>query len=90
MNIKREVKELASGNFLVTVTPPAETGFSPSMITLNPNQYERYLGWLDGFGLIQDTFPDLTAEQREILQTGIGPEEWDKAFPDYDDDEPRI
>lgn len=32
--------------------------------------------------LIQDAFPDLSAEDREFIMTGITPEEWDDAFKD--------
>ena len=30
--------------------------------------------------LIQNAFPNLSADDREFLMTGITPEEWDKAF----------
>ena len=36
--------------------------------------------------LIQRAFPQLTAEQREFILTGITPEEWKVAFPDEDED----
>lgn len=32
------------------------------------------------YGLVQDVFPELTADQREFLLTGITPEEWDIVF----------
>lgn len=35
--------------------------------------------------LIQDAFPNLTADQREFLMTGATPEEWDAAFGPEDD-----
>lgn len=31
--------------------------------------------------LLQDAFPDLPAEDREFIKTGITPEEWDAQFP---------
>ena len=31
--------------------------------------------------LAQDEFPDMSAEDREFLMTGITPAEWNKAFP---------
>jgi hypothetical protein len=35
----------------------------------------------DEFGvLLQDAFPNLTAEEREFIKTGITPEEWDEYF----------
>lgn len=35
--------------------------------------------WSDG-ALAQEAFPDLTADQREFLISGITPEEWDMIF----------
>lgn len=35
---------------------------------------------------IQDYFPQLTAEQREFLRTGITQEEWDAATAEEDDE----
>lgn len=35
--------------------------------------------WNDGMP-IQDAMPNLTAEQREFLMTGITPEEWEALF----------
>jgi len=34
--------------------------------------------------MVQDIFPDLTAEEREFLVSGITPEEWAAAFPKED------
>jgi hypothetical protein len=35
----------------------------------------------DEFGvLLQDAFPNLTADEREFIKTGITPEEWDEYF----------
>ncbi len=77
---KRESRQLIDGNFVVRVTPPAITGFSSSEIKLTADQFRRFNLWLGGGLLIQDVFPDLAAWQREILQTGIGPGDWDAAF----------
>lgn len=30
--------------------------------------------------LLQDAFPNLTADEREFIKTGITPEEWDEYF----------
>ena len=32
--------------------------------------------------LVQDAFPNLSADDREFLMTGITPEEWAKDYPD--------
>lgn len=34
--------------------------------------------------LLQDAFPDLPAEDREFIKTGITPEEWAAQFPEPD------
>lgn len=45
---------------------------------------ERLQEWQPGDGRvgkrIQEVFPELTADDREFLLTGVTPEEWDKAF----------
>lgn len=83
----RAEEQLPNGNTRVTVTPPEWSGFSPSTIELTPNQFRRYQIWRAGLKMIQEALPELTADQREILMTGIGPREWDAAFKD-DEDEP--
>jgi hypothetical protein len=35
--------------------------------------------WQSG-ALIQDAFPELSADAREFIKTGISPEEWDAMF----------
>jgi hypothetical protein len=42
--------------------------------------------WVDG-ELIQNCFPYLNADQREILKTGIDSESWDEMFAGSEDDE---
>lgn len=37
--------------------------------------------WKDG-GLIQNVFPDLTPDEREFIQTGITPNEWQQVEQD--------
>jgi hypothetical protein len=34
----------------------------------------------------QNAFPDLSADLREFIISGITPEEWDKLFKDLEDD----
>ena len=47
-----------------------------------------YYNWQDG-ELAQNAFPYLSAEEREILISGICPTCWDKMFPvQEEDDEP--
>ena len=40
---------------------------------------KEYDLWLGG-GLIQDAFPNLSADDREFIMTGITPDEWDETF----------
>lgn len=49
-------------------------------------QVSQYNRWMAGEN-IQIAFPDLTADQREILISGICPECWDKMFPPEEDEE---
>jgi NDP-sugar pyrophosphorylase family protein len=51
---------------------------------MEPEQfYECYNAWRNG-KLIQDAFPSLTTIEREFVQTGITPDEWDD-FEQYED-----
>lgn len=36
--------------------------------------------------MVQEAFPDLTADQREFLLSGATPEEWDEATREDDDE----
>jgi hypothetical protein len=36
--------------------------------------------WRDGPAFIQDVMPNLSADDREFLMTGVTPEEWQSAF----------
>ena len=49
-----------------------------SVMDLNLTQAELD-AWVDGM-LIQDVMPQLSAEEREFLMTGITPAEWDSVF----------
>lgn len=79
---KREATKQPDGTWIVKVTPPNFSGFSASTLTLSHDQYCRYLEWRDNGRLIQDCLPELSAAQREILMTGIGPEEFKACFGD--------
>lgn len=81
-NIKREAVQLFSGAWLITVTPPPASGFGPTNTVLTPDQYQRYLNWLQHKSLIQDALPDLSKNQREILMTGIDQDQWNDTIKD--------
>ena len=40
---------------------------------------EQLFSWVDG-ELVQNAMPQLSAEEREFLMTGITPAEWDSVF----------
>lgn len=50
-----------------------------------PITEEQLKNWEDGM-LIQMAMPNLTAEQREFLITGVVQEEWDELFAGVDED----
>jgi hypothetical protein len=56
-----------------TIVRPCPTCPAEQRVTVDTAAYER---WLAG-AYIQDAFPALTADQREILMTGICPKCWD-------------
>lgn len=39
----------------------------------------KFVAWQQG-ALIQNAFPDLTPDQREVIKTGICPKCWDDTF----------
>ena len=43
--------------------------------------------WQNG-ALIQNAMPNLSADEREFIMTGITPEEWDETFCDGEDVDP--
>lgn len=57
-----------SGNLNTMSFPMTEEAFDIA--------YEK---WQNGM-LIQDAFPNLNADQREFIMTGITAEEWDETF----------
>lgn len=51
-------------------------------LDVTPEQIER---WAAG-ELIQNAMPNLSGDDREFIQTGAPPEEWDAAWGEGDDD----
>lgn len=53
------------------------TGKESSMeLDITPEQEDAYKAG----ALIQNAFPNLTADERESYKTGVTPEEWDDTF----------
>lgn len=67
----------ADGGLLVTRTSIFSTARNSMVLPITVEQLTRYES---GMGLIQDIFPDLTTDQREFIQSGATPEEWDAVF----------
>ena len=49
----------------------------PIRMVVDKKAYEKYLNGAK----VQDAFPDMSREEREILISGITPQEWDELFP---------
>lgn len=61
-----------------------ESPFSGKIHTREiPVTEDQYLAWLDG-ELIQHAMPNISADDREFIMTGITPEEWNQAFGDME------
>ena len=49
-----------------------------SAMNINITQ-AQLAAWVDG-SLIQDVMPDISADEREFIMTGITPDEWNAMF----------
>jgi len=78
--IRRDVMRLPSGNWQVAVTPPALMRLPTQRVELTPMQLMGYYKWRHEGILIQEAIPDLTPNQREILMTGIGDDDFHRMF----------
>lgn len=69
----------------VTVsTPKCMVCDNRTVLEVDQKGWDRY----NGGAFIQDAFPELSADDRELLLTGIHPECWDTFAPkDEEDDE---
>jgi hypothetical protein len=65
------------------VTPNKFSGVknSATVTLISDDQLKRYQNWLRYGTLIQEALPELSKDQREILMSGIGQQEWDRLFP---------
>ncbi len=60
----------------ITRTSPFGTGVSTMEIDVTEDQLNK---WQQG-GLIQNVMPNLTADEREFIMTGITHNDWDEIF----------
>jgi hypothetical protein len=65
-----ETWEAIEETWVISITPPFGLG-PKQQLKLNEDQHERYLKWRAGDGLIQNMLPELNADQRELLITGL-------------------
>lgn len=56
-------------------------------ISMPISDYESGIAAYKSGAYIQNAFPNLTADQRELLMTGIHPECWKQMFPDDDEED---
>lgn len=82
MTVKYQIMDHGALVYIKAIGP-----LGSAEITLTRNQYGRFERWASGVDsrMIQEVFPDLSASQREILMTGIGPDQWDKMFKGEED-----
>ncbi len=76
---KREAEPAGDG-WLVKVTPAF--GGEPAIVYLTGDQHRRYQQWLASGTLIQHALPDLSDDDREILISGLGPDDFDELAAD--------
>ena len=63
---------------LITRTSP----FSNNTNVMEIDVTEEQIALWESGVLIQNAMPNLSADEREFIKTGITPEEWDSAFSD--------
>jgi len=54
-------------------------------LNITPGQWREWNSF--NRRMVQDVFPDLSAEEREFLMTGITPDEWVNVFPPEEEEE---
>lgn len=55
-------------------------------VTMTSFEVDRFVEWTNGNVLIQNALPNHTADERELLMTGITAKEWDELFGPAEDD----
>jgi|TARA_B110000196_G_C20755958_1_gene479876 hypothetical protein len=59
-----------------------ESPFSGNKNVMNIDVTEEQIASWQGGQLIQEAMPNLSADEREFVKTGITPEEWENTFGD--------
>lgn len=83
---KRTTNALGNGKTEVTTFCPYHTGYNEKIVveTRLWNRYES------GNGLVQDLFPDLSDDEREMLMSGICPPCWDEILGPLDPEKVEV
>lgn len=71
----QDVKDFTKGKYPITIK--CVDCRAPESFTVTSKQIEDYC---DG-GLMQNVFPEIAPERREMLKSGYCPKCWDKLFP---------
>jgi hypothetical protein len=74
----RPMLDTLNGVYTMKITRTSRLTGKTSVMDLKVTQIQLD-AWLDGM-LIQAAMPQLSAEEREFLMTGITPAEWNEAF----------
>lgn len=62
--------------YAVEVEPKFKAFASGGTVYLDGEELEAFERWRDGEGLIQQMLPSLSEDARELLLSGMSPEEW--------------
>ena len=82
MQPTRRVERTYEGDMLIFVKPPEFTHLPEVVVKLTQAQYRKYRKWRKGEGVIQEMLPELSADEREMLMTGIGAIDFDRLAKD--------
>lgn len=82
---RRQLRAEPDGGATVFVTPPDFMGGKTVSVRLTAEQRDGFDRWRAGTA-IQDALPDLSAEDREKLMSGLDQDAWDRAMGDDEDD----
>jgi hypothetical protein len=74
----RPMLDTLNGVYTMKITRTSRLTGKTSVMNLDITQAQLD-AWVDG-ELVQNAMPELSAEEREFLMTGITPDEWDSVF----------
>jgi hypothetical protein len=84
MGAQRELSDNGDGTYTLKVTPSKWVGGAPQTVLLTAKQVVGFREWERGKA-IHKALPSLTAEQREIIISGLSPEAF-KLIEERDED----